>query len=327
MIKKKRPLFTIVTATRNRYKYLKSLYKSLSLQSYKNIEWIIGNDGSIDKTDKVIKLFIKENKIKIKYIKSDIRIGKSKIDNLLLPHASGKYLCYCGSDDYFKKNAFKNMNKLLNEISNKNLSKINAIVTQSINESGESQTFYNNKIPKNNLIMTWEDYTNYVKGDSTMLERTKAYKNKKFKEVDFLISESTLINKIHKKKLILISPIVTKIMRRATDSISFGNTLSYCRGYAHSIAINFNKKEFHKLTLFKKLWFFINYWRYVWHGDIKLNKAKKMWVITKNLNIYYLLIPLSVIMCIRDKVWKKIKKTHLEFNKNKNIAKIRYIKL
>ena len=101
----------------------------------------------------------------------------------------------------------------------------------------------------------------------------------------------------------------------------------YCRGSAYSIAINFDKKEFLKLKLLKKIWFFINYWRYVWHGDIDLNKAKNMWVISKKLNIYYLLIPLSVILCIRDIVWKKIEKTHLEFNKNKNKAIIEYIKL
>ena len=108
-MKQNKPLFTIVTATRNRYRYLKTLYNSLVKQSYKNIEWVIGNDGSTDKTDKIIKLFIKENKIKIKYIRSNIRIGKTKIDNLIIPHASGQYLCYCGSDDYFIKDAFQNM--------------------------------------------------------------------------------------------------------------------------------------------------------------------------------------------------------------------------
>ena len=160
-----------------------------------------------------------------------------------------------------------------------------------------------------------------------MLERTKAYKNKRFKEVDFLISESSLINKIHKNKLLLVSPTITKIMRRAEDSISFGSTMRYCRGYAHSIAINYNQKEFAKLNLTKKISFFINYWRYVWHGDINLIKAKKMWSITKKMNLYYLLIPLSMILCIRDSIWKNIEKTHLEFDKNKNKAKIEYIKL
>ena len=51
------------------------------------------------------------------------------------------------------------------------------------------------------------------------MEKSKSYKGHKFKEVDFLISESTLMNKIHKDKF-LISNIVTKIMKRANDSIA-----------------------------------------------------------------------------------------------------------
>ena len=42
-------------------------------------------------------------------------------------------------------------------------------------------------------------------GDVTNLDITSAYRNKKFKKVDFLISESLLISKIHKKN-ILIKP-------------------------------------------------------------------------------------------------------------------------
>lgn len=324
-MKKSKPLFTIVTATRNRSRYLKILYRSLVLQSYKKIEWVVGNDGSTDKTDKTIRSFINEKKIKIKYIKSNIRIGKSKIDNLILPHASGEYLCYCGSDDYFKKDAFKNMSIILNKIPAKIKKKVNGVVTQSVDTAGVSQTFYKDKIPKKKMIVNWDEFTEYIKGDATMLEKTASYKNKKFKEVDFLISESSLIHKIYKNKLLLLSPLITKVMRRANDSISFGSSLKYSRGSAYSMSITFKKDKFAKLRFLKKMWLFINYWRYVWHGDIELKKAKKMWCITRKINLYYLLIPLCVILCIRDLLWKNIEKTHLEFEKNKNRAQIEYI--
>ncbi len=321
---KKRPLFTILTATHNRYRFLRQLYKSLKNQSYKKIEWIVGNDGSTDKTDEFIRSKLNKNEIKIKYIKSNIRVGKTIIDNILLSHVSGKYICYCGSDDYFKKNAFEIMFKLLDKQTNKN--NINGVITQSVDTEGLSQTFYENKIPNKKLIMSWEQYSKFIKGDSTNLEKASVYKNKKFKEVDFLISESTLINKVHKNKLFIVSPAITKIMRRANDSISFGSSLKYCRGYAFSVAINLDREKFSNLNFKYKIWNFINYWRYVWHGDIKLNKAKKMWVITKKLNLYYLLIPLSIILCIRDIFWKKIEKTHLQFEKNKKKMKIQYFK-
>ena len=321
---KKRPLISIVTATHNRCSYLKILYNSLKLQNYKNIEWIVGNDGSTDNTDKVIKLFIKEKKIKIKYIKSDLRIGKTKIDNLIFPLVSGEYQCACGSDDYFKKDAFKNMSVLLKKIPRNLDNKINGLITQSVDTKGISQTFYKYKIPKKDLFMSWENCANYLKGDATLLEKSTVYKNKKFKEVDFLISESTLMNKIHKNKLFLISPIVTKVMRRAKDSISFGSTLRYCRGYAHSIAINLDKKKFSKLSLSTKVFIFLNYWRYVWHGDINFSKAKKMWIVTKQINIYYLFFPLIVLLILKDKLFKDVEKTHIQFEKNKNKSNVKY---
>ena len=115
-------------------------------------------------------------------------------------------------------------------------------------------------------------------------------------------------------------------MKRADDSISFGSTIKYCRGYAYSISMNTSKKIFYKINFLKRSWIFINYWRYVWHGDISFLKAKKMWAVTKNINFYYLLIPFGIFLCIRDVIWKKIEKTHLEFEKNKNKAKIEYVK-
>ena len=324
---KKKPLISIVTATYNRCSYLKILYKSLKSQDYKNIEWIIGNDGSTDKTDEVVKLFIRENKIKIKYVRSNLRIGKTKIDNLIFPLVSGKYQCACGSDDYFKKDAFKNMSILLNQIPKNLEKKINGVVTQSINTKKISQTFYNDKIPKKELIMSWEKCVNFLKGDATLLEKSKVYKNKKFKEVDFLISESTLMNNIHKNKLFIISPVVTKIMRRAEDSISFSSTMRYCRGYAHSIALNLNKKKFLNLSFSKKILVFVNFWRYVWHGDINFYKAKKMWVVTKSINLYYLFFPLIIILILKDKFFRDVEKTHIEFEKNKDKSKIEYVNM
>ena len=248
-MKDKKPLISIITATHNRANYIIKLYKSLKNQTYNNFEWILGNDGSTDKTDKLIKSFIKEKKIKIKYVHSNLRIGKTKIDNILFPLVSGKYQCYCGSDDYFDNNALKNMSILLKKIPKNIKYKFGGIATQCVDENNISQSFFENKVPKGNIFMTYEEYNNFVKGDCTNLECSKFFEKKKFKEVDFLISESTLYNKIFKKKIILINPVITKFMRRAPDSISFGKKMKYNKGYAYSIAINENIAEFKKKKL------------------------------------------------------------------------------
>ena len=53
---------TIFTPTYNRKKYLNSLYESLVRQTYKNFEWIIVDDGSIDDTEIQVSSFINEKK-------------------------------------------------------------------------------------------------------------------------------------------------------------------------------------------------------------------------------------------------------------------------
>ena len=49
-----------------------------------------------------------------------------------------------------------------------------------------------------------------------------------------------------------------------------------------------------------------------------------MWKVTSKNIFFCLLIPLSLILCIKDVMSKKVEKTHLEFEKNKNKAVIKY---
>ena len=324
-MKKKKDLISILTASNNRSNSLKKLYLSLKKQSNKNFEWIIGNDGSTDNTDLLIKSFIREKKIKIKYLHSDIRIGKSKMDNQIFKKVSGEYQIYCGSDDYFKKDAIKNLIYLLKNIPQKYKKKINGTFSQCVDQNNLSQSFYKDKMPNKEYIMKWEEIQEYIKGDCSILEKSKGYKNKKFKEVDFVISESTLMNKVNKGKYFILSPIITTVMKRSIDSISFGKTMRYTRGWAYSVAINSDIKTFKNYNLKKKYFTIINYWRYAYHGDIDFFKAKKMWDVTKNNNFYLFFLPFSCIYIIWDVLTKKIDKTHIEFNKNKNKAKIKYI--
>ena len=321
---KKKVLISIITATHNRASYIKDLYNSLKKQSFKDFEWVVGNDGSDDNTDILIKKYIKEKKIRIKYVFSNIRIGKTKIDNLIIHVAKWKYRCYCGSDDYLKPDALKKMSNLLKKIPKKIMKNFHGIVTECVDENNESQSFYENKKPLSNKFIKWEDIKKFTKGDSLVLEKSAAYKYKKFKEVDFLISESTLMNKIHSNKLFLLTKVPTLVMRRAKNSISFGKIMRFNRGYAHSIAINSNYKKFKNYNLKKKILTVALYWRYCFHGDIAFKAAKKMWDVTKNNNIYLFCIALSFIYLIWDLTTKKIEKTHIEFNKNKIKAKITY---
>jgi len=327
---KKKPLITIITPTFNRAKYLKKLRKSIANQTFTNFEWIIGDDGSTDNTQEVIMSNKKNYKnIKITYLKSKYRIGKARMDNIIIKRAKGKYLTTIGSDDYFsKKSALEDMLKLIKSIPKKKEKFYNGVITQCIDENNISQSFHKNKIPKKNIVMKYEDSVNYLKGDATILEFTSGYKNKKYLEVDLVITESSMLSKIYKNKLFIISPIITKIMYRAKDSISFGKKIQYCRASAYSFSESYKIDKFKKLSFKKKILTIFNYWRYCFHGDIKFSKAINLWVVIKKNYYSFIIYPFSFLMAFVDYyIRKKVEKTHLIFEQNKNKNDIQIYKI
>ena len=176
---------------------------------------------------------------------------------------------------------------------------------------------------KKNELGKWENLNKKIDGDSTIITSAKNYKKQKFPEVDFLITESSLLNKMFKNKNFLLTPKIVKIMDRgANNSVSFGKKIQYCRGSVYCIANGETKKKFEKKTIITRILIIINYFRYSIHGDINFNKALKMFKPIKNNYLYTLLFPISYMISLRDRFLKKVIKTHLEFEKNKNNSKI-----
>lgn len=318
-----KPLITVITASWNREKFLKKLGDSLLKQSFQNFEWIIANDGSKDNTDQVVKSIAKKANFKITYIKSSLRIGKSKMDNIMMKKAKGEYFTQCGSDDIFCNDGLENLYNLTKKIPKNKKDEYIGVFANSIDVDGVSQTYSNNKKINYEDHLYWEDIKKIGIGDGTTLEQFKFLKNKKYLEVDFLITESSLLDKIYKKKKFIVSNKIVKIMdRSAENSISFGKKLRYCRGSAYCIAEVEKTDEFNSHNLFKKIKIIINYWRYSIHGDILFLKAKKMLEPVKRNIFYSLLYPISYLICLYDNFLNKVEKTHIEFNNNIKKTKI-----
>ena len=112
---------SVLTPTYNRANLLERLYKSLvkNLKYDIEIEWLIMNDGSTDETKNVIKEFIAENKIEIKYFEQENQ-GKMVSINKLVEKATGDLIIDCDSDDYFTEDAFKIINEEYKKNKNEN---------------------------------------------------------------------------------------------------------------------------------------------------------------------------------------------------------------
>lgn len=99
---------SLITATYNREDMLPTLYKSIcdNYKDYKDIEWVIVDDGSKDNTKKLVESWIKKSKFKIVYIYQD-NAGKMKAINKGMKKVTGDIVIEIDSDDYFTDGAFK----------------------------------------------------------------------------------------------------------------------------------------------------------------------------------------------------------------------------
>ena len=91
------PNISIIVPIYNVNKYLKKCLKSLINQSFKNIEIICVNDGSIDNSYEIITQFISDKRI-ITLNKSNSGYGDSM--NKGLEFASGQYIGIIEPDDF-----------------------------------------------------------------------------------------------------------------------------------------------------------------------------------------------------------------------------------
>ena len=108
-------MITVFTPTYNRGYIIQQLYDSLILQSYKNFEWLVIDDGSTDDTEELFKSFIAERKIKIHYSKVK-NGGKHRAINKGLELARGNFFFIVDSDDYLPSNALERVSFFTKQI-------------------------------------------------------------------------------------------------------------------------------------------------------------------------------------------------------------------
>lgn len=100
-------LVSCIIPVYNKQPYLKKCILSLMHQTYKNIEIITINDGSFDKSGKILdRLSKKDSRIKVIHKQNE---GVSVARNEGLKIARGKYLCFLDLDDWLPKSSIEDL--------------------------------------------------------------------------------------------------------------------------------------------------------------------------------------------------------------------------
>jgi glycosyltransferase involved in cell wall biosynthesis len=118
----KNPLVSIIVAVFNEEKYLNRCLQSLKNQSYKDIEIIIVDDGSTDKSRNIIKQY------NVKYL-SISHSGPGVARNKGAQAAKGEILVFVDADMYYDKEYIK---ELVKPIVKKNMLQIKIIFGQNV---------------------------------------------------------------------------------------------------------------------------------------------------------------------------------------------------
>lgn len=115
---RKQPFFTIVTPFYNRRITLARAFHSVEIQTFKNFEYIIVDDGSEEDNDDIVFEFMRNASFPVLYLKKE-NGGVHTARNLGTQYARGTLITYLDSDDELLQNALEVMTKTWKAIPDK----------------------------------------------------------------------------------------------------------------------------------------------------------------------------------------------------------------
>ena len=95
------PLVTIITSNYNRREALYRCMKSIEAQTFRDIEYIVVDNGSSVSFDDIMAQFMEEATIPVMFVKRNNGIGRHTGRNSAIRRARGEYLAMIDSDDEY----------------------------------------------------------------------------------------------------------------------------------------------------------------------------------------------------------------------------------
>lgn len=107
-------LVSVITPVYNSERFIKNTIESVISQTYTDLELIIVDDCSTDKTEDIIKKYIDKDR-RIKYIKLQKNSGAAVARNTAIKAATGRYIAFLDGDDLWNKDKLEKQIKFMNE--------------------------------------------------------------------------------------------------------------------------------------------------------------------------------------------------------------------
>ncbi len=216
------PKISIITPNLNKGEYIEETIKSVLSQKYHNLEYIIVDGGSTDKSLSVINKY--KNNLKLIILKSGGQVGAI---NYGIKHSSGEIVGFINSDDIYKDGAFKKVAQAYLE--NKN-SLWFAGEGETIDQDG-NKTFGLVSHYKNSLLhinnFSFLLIVNYLFQQSIFITRKAYQRFGPFSGIGKIIMEYDMWLKLAKEKMPIIIKSKLSSFRLTPDglSLNLSNTI------------------------------------------------------------------------------------------------------
>ena len=183
----KNELISVIIPSYNRKMFIANAVDSILQQSYKNVEIIIIDDGSIDGTIDYVKNIYKDKSF-IKIYKNQKNMGAGKSRKIGYSYSTGEYIIFMDDDDYYTNyKFFEEAVKILKENPNISLVSSSSII-EYVKENRKEKHILNieGEIDKAKYIENFQK--EYMKSDSTFttIFRRSNLESANFNEVDMV---------------------------------------------------------------------------------------------------------------------------------------------
>ena len=318
-----KPKISVITPSWNRAKYLERVWNGLNSQIFRDFEWIVGDDGSSDDTQSVIKDLASRSDFPVTLITASEHIGKIRLDNEAIKLARGEFIIWNDSDDYFIPEAFQQFLESWSSISECERDKYVAVTSLCKDEYGLTSS----KLPYEGIFdTTWNElYEKYlVQGDMSFFIRADLLKAKPFPEIDFVIPEGVVWTALGNMPTRLIPKALKIVQYRSDHCISFSGKMNYCRGYAYSMSVTEKYANQFPRKLKRRLWRLISFIRLSIHGDVAVSEQLRQWGNNSSRLMFLLCFPAACLLAIKDRIQRKVVKSHIAFDIANIIVKINH---
>lgn len=173
--------FSIFTPVYNGAKTIHRVYNSLRNSTYKNFEWIVINDGSVDNSEEIIRAYIKDVDWDIIFVNRSVNRGKHISWNEAVKLAKGEVFIVIDCDDAFESDSLSYLNNKWNYYyKDARIACINVLCKDPRNNSVVGVKF-----PYDGIVSNYNELYNKYKcrGDKWETYRTEYIKMFPFPEV------------------------------------------------------------------------------------------------------------------------------------------------